>query len=139
MVVDKLILTLLLGSLCTVNLQFAHDTKHLNLPLAVFFVKNFGPEMLAIVSRKQKLGSGEESATLPTNGGSEAAVDTEYEAQKISEGFVTKEQQAMFRNLLTEYFKGVEKHLVRDHEVRISTFVGEYEDSFSVNRLIYKL
>ena len=95
--------------------------------------------MLGTVSRKQKLGSSEESATSPTNGGSEVVADAEDEAQKIFEGFVTKEQQAMFRNLLTEYFKGVEKHLVRDHEVRISTFVGEYEDSFSVNRLIYKL
>ncbi|CAG8561233.1 3829_t:CDS:10, partial [Paraglomus brasilianum] len=96
--------------------MFAHDTKHLNLPLAVFFVKNFGSEMLGTVSRKQKLGSSEESATSPTNGGSEVVADAEDEAQKIFEGFVTKEQQAMFRNLLTEYFKGVEKHLVRDHE-----------------------
>ncbi|RUP46340.1 nonsense-mediated mRNA decay 2 protein [Jimgerdemannia flammicorona] len=92
-----------------------HDRdQHVNLPLAVSFLKNFGPEMLGIVPRKQRAAA--EQATGPD---APAKAEDDVPAKVSSadpESVVTPERRAQFKNLLLDYYESVERHLLKEHK-----------------------
>jgi len=78
--------------------------------------------MLGTIPRKQKRDETistieHTAATDSVNGAANdsSVTDTEEESVKeqSSESIVTPEKQAIFKSLLVDYFKGVEKHLLR--------------------------
>ncbi|CAI2187929.1 7012_t:CDS:10, partial [Funneliformis geosporum] len=103
----------------------SHDNKHVNLPLAVSFVKYFGAEMLGAVGRKSHR---EETVTASNENGEDAAVPTVSNGKReISahgkgtknageEPIVNDHLRSLFKKLLVDYFHGVEKHLIKDHQ-----------------------
>ncbi|CAG8501990.1 5188_t:CDS:10 [Ambispora leptoticha] len=116
------------GFLYTVMKELlSHDSKHLNLPLAVSFVKNFGPEIIGTM-RKQKrdesvatteAATTSESADMDKAPTDDVAVNNVIESEdkkETKDTIVTPEHQTLFKNLLVDYFHGVESHLLKDHE-----------------------
>ncbi|CAG8467472.1 12964_t:CDS:10 [Funneliformis caledonium] len=101
----------------------SHDNKHVNLPLAVSFVKYFGAEMLGAAGRKshreETVKHGEDAAVPPvSNGKREISAHEDGKENKNTgeEPIVNDSQRALFRALLVDYFHGVEKHLIKDHQ-----------------------
>jgi len=85
--------------------------------LAVSFIKYFGAEILGTVGRKNLR---DETAITSNGNGEETNSDRETLACDKSAGeepIVNESQRAPFKALLIEYFSGVEKHLVEDHQV----------------------
>jgi hypothetical protein len=89
--------------------------------LAVSFIKYFGAEILGTVGRK----SHRDETAITSNGNDEdmlpvANSDREtstHDKNADEEPIVNESQRALFKSLLIEYFNGVEKHLVEDHQV----------------------
>ncbi|RKO91807.1 armadillo-type protein [Blyttiomyces helicus] len=81
---------------------FATDKEHLNLPLAVAFVKFLGEYFLGKSLKKSRDRSGSISSTS-----GKPAVDSPL---------VTKEVQDSVRAILLEYFTAVQRRLVRDQK-----------------------
>ncbi|CAB4424993.1 unnamed protein product [Rhizophagus irregularis] len=101
----------------------SHDYKHVNLPLAVSFIKYFGTEMLGTVGRKShrdetSIASNENGEDiLPVVNGHNSSVNGEKDIINASENQIVNEsQRALFKSLLVSYFNGVEKHLTEDHQ-----------------------
>ncbi|CAO3598476.1 unnamed protein product [Absidia cylindrospora] len=90
---------------------FAPDLEqHVNLPLAASFMKNYGPEILGIIPRKQRAAADqqqqqEEGRSVATNG--TESVDTTPA--------VTPEQRQAIMELLVSYYRTVAKHLKKEH------------------------
>ncbi|GBC04197.1 hypothetical protein RclHR1_05560017 [Rhizophagus clarus] len=101
----------------------SHDYKHVNLPLAVSFIKYFGAEMLGTVGRKShrdetSIASNENGKdVLPVLNGNNSSVNGEEDITNTGENpIVNESQRALFKSLLVGYFNGVEKHLVEEHQ-----------------------
>lgn len=98
-----------------------HDKEHLNLPLVVHFVKNFGWDVLGI-----KSSFGERSKRAEANGtmaaSSEAGSQSSAEEDSIvttageDAPFTSPELQQRFRNVLERYFEDLKGHIVRDQK-----------------------
>lgn len=98
-----------------------HDKEHLNLPLVVHFVKNFGWDILGIES-----SLGERRKRVEANGttaaGSEAGSQSSAEEDSIANTavedapFTSPELQQRFRNVLDRYFDDLKAHIVRDQK-----------------------
>ncbi|CAG8543409.1 15191_t:CDS:10, partial [Acaulospora morrowiae] len=100
----------------------SHDSKHTNLPLAVSFIKYFGPELIGTIKKKRENlrtienEDGENNSTPHVaNGNQDASPENEQEVSDC-ELVVPASQRNLFKNLLIDYFKGVEKHLIKDHQ-----------------------
>lgn len=97
--------------------QLAHDKEqHVNLPLAVSFLKNFGPEILGIVPRKQRAAA-EQQPAKPNASMSEEEMSVKGAPAEDPESVATPERRAQLKGLLQEYYESVERHLIREHEV----------------------
>ncbi|CAG8586523.1 8837_t:CDS:10 [Ambispora gerdemannii] len=97
----------------------SHDNKHLNLSLAVSFVKNFGPEIIGTTRKQKRDENAAASEAVPTSALDGAAAENVIESEdkkETKDTVVTLEHQALFKNLLVDYFHGVESHLLKDHE-----------------------
>lgn len=98
-----------------------HDKDHVNLPLVVHFVKNFGWDVLGI-----KASSEERRKSIEANGtivaGSEAGSHSSAEEDSVATTadedapFTSTELQKRFRNVLDRYFEDVKGHLVRNQK-----------------------
>jgi regulator of nonsense transcripts 2 len=104
--------------------QLSHDSKHVNLPLAVSFIKYFGAEMLGTVGRKNhrdetSIASNENGEDAPpVVNGDKSSVNGEKDIINTGENpIVNESQRALFKSLLVGYFNGVDKHLIEDHQV----------------------
>jgi regulator of nonsense transcripts 2 len=73
--------------------------QHINLPLAASFIKNFGPEILGIIPRKQRA----------------AAEQQDSEPTPTEPASVTPEQRQAIKELLVSYYRTVAKHLKKEH------------------------
>lgn len=98
-----------------------HDKEHVNLPLVVHFVKNFGWDVLGINS-----SHGDRHKRVETNGiiaaGSEAGSQSSAEEDSLATTavedapFTSPELQQRFRNVLDRYFDDLKGHIVRDQK-----------------------
>jgi regulator of nonsense transcripts 2 len=98
-----------------------HDKEHVNLPLVVHFVKNFGWDILGIRSL-----CGERRKSVEANGtagaGSEAGSQSSAEEDSVATTavedapFTTPELQQRFRNVLDRYFEDLKGHILRDQK-----------------------
>ncbi|CAG8606881.1 31439_t:CDS:10, partial [Gigaspora margarita] len=99
---------------------FSHDNKHVNLPLAVSFVKYFGTEMIGTRRNLREVGSSttvNDENNTATNDDRDIGLDNENElTDSDSEPIVSASQRMLFKNLLVEYFKGVETRLIKEHQ-----------------------
>lgn len=91
-----------------------HDTPHhVNLPIAVSFLKNYSQSVLGIVPRKQR------AATAAQNDeevdAAKAVTTSETVVHGDADSPVTPEVQAMLKTLVVDYATGVQKHLVKFH------------------------
>ncbi|CAG8474585.1 970_t:CDS:10 [Diversispora eburnea] len=93
---------------------FSHDNKHVNLPLAVSFVKYFGTEMIGS-SKRNRENSDPNSSDVTVNGDQNTGLDN-YISDSSGEITISTSQRNLFRNLLIDYFKGVEQHLLKEHQ-----------------------
>ncbi|KAI9499281.1 armadillo-type protein [Zychaea mexicana] len=85
--------------------------QNVNLPIAASFLKNYGQEILGIVPRKQR------AATQQNENPDDAAVTTGATITNIdSDSTVTPESRAMLKGLFVDYYRSVEKHLVKEHK-----------------------
>ncbi|RIA79977.1 armadillo-type protein [Glomus cerebriforme] len=102
----------------------SHDNKHVNLPLAVSFIKYFGAEMLGTVGRKNHR---DETAITSNENGEEILPVVNGDRETSAHGgknkknagekpIVNESQRSLFKSLLVGYFNGVEKHLIEDHQ-----------------------
>ncbi|CAJ0753201.1 10510_t:CDS:10, partial [Entrophospora sp. SA101] len=105
----------------------SHDSKHVNLPLVVSFLKYFGVEMLGTTSRRTHRDTLGSSATTTNE---ETSTENQVSTEKIVNNGVSKQQQQpdnpdpivtpqkreLFKNLLIDYFKSIEAHLIMDHQ-----------------------
>ncbi|CAG8642042.1 10326_t:CDS:2, partial [Cetraspora pellucida] len=97
----------------------SHDNKHVNLPLAVSFIKYFGTEMIGTRRNLREVGTAtainDENNTASDD--RDIGLDNENEfTDSDSEPIVSASQRALFKNLLVEYFKGVETRLIKEHQ-----------------------
>lgn len=88
---------------------------HTNISLAASFLKNYGQEILGIVPRKQRAAAqqhGEETSSEKTDGKGAPTSGTLKEQNPA----VSEECQTLIKDLIMEYYRSVEKHLVKDHK-----------------------
>ncbi|RAH71837.1 regulator of nonsense transcripts 2 [Aspergillus aculeatinus CBS 121060] len=95
-----------------------HDRDHLNLPLAVLFVKSFSWDVLGtkLVEEGRKTVEAD-GATTTTNGASGDAVNgggAECEAEENDPPLIPEKLQLRFRHVLNRYLEDVKAHVVRD-------------------------
>ncbi|KAL8719316.1 MAG: hypothetical protein Q9225_003660 [Loekoesia sp. 1 TL-2023] len=100
-----------------------HDKEHVNLPLVVLFVKNFGWDILGVKSAstegpKSGRSSDIQSAAIERDNQSSADEDAgSGSGSATNDPPLTKpELQQRFRNVLEQYFLGLKHHIVRDHK-----------------------
>lgn len=98
-----------------------HDKDHVNLPLVVHFVKNFGWDVLGIKSSfEERRKSIEANGTIVA--GSEAGSHSSAEEDSVATtadedaSFTSTELQQRFRNVLDRYFEDLKGHLVRNQK-----------------------
>ncbi|TPX58145.1 hypothetical protein SpCBS45565_g08073 [Spizellomyces sp. 'palustris'] len=91
--------------------------QHVNLSLAVAFVKHYGDQFLGVLPKKSRNRS-DSVATGPATTGdeNEALSSTESVATNQRQSFVPKEVQEAVRAILLEYYATLERHLIRDHK-----------------------
>ena len=80
--------------------------QNVNLPIAASFLKNYGQEVLGIVPRKQRAAAQQDDEAI-TSG---ATIETD------STSVVTAEYRQALKELFVEYYRGVEKHLIKEHK-----------------------
>ncbi|KAI8096391.1 armadillo-type protein [Halteromyces radiatus] len=91
---------------------FASDLEqHVNLPLAASFLKNFGPEILGIIPRKQRAAAEQQHQQQQEQ--EDGAVVSGMESDDIAT--VTPEQRQAIKELLISYYRTVVKHLKKEH------------------------
>ena len=98
-----------------------HDKEHLNLPLVVHFVKNFGWDVLGIKSsfgERRKLVEANGTVVAASEGGSQSSAEEDCAATTATPDtpFTSPELQQRFRNVLDRYFEDLKGHLVRDQK-----------------------
>lgn len=98
-----------------------HDKEHLNLPLVVHFVKNFGWDVLGISSsfgerRKHVEPNGTIAANSEAGSQSSAEEDSVAITAVKDAPFTSPELQQRFRNVLDRYFEDLKGHIVRDQK-----------------------
>lgn len=98
-----------------------HDKEHLNLPLVVHFVKNFGWDVLGISSsfgerRKHVEPNGIVAANSEAGSQSSAEEDSVATTAVEDAPFTSPELQQRFRNVLDRYFEDLKCHIVRDQK-----------------------
>ncbi|KAK9768056.1 mRNA decay protein [Basidiobolus ranarum] len=87
--------------------------NHMNLPLAVAFVKYFGRDLLGIVPKKEQQSHGDDSEG--TEVPRDAANTVPFEETLVGVD-VSSEQQELFKNLFIDYYRSVEKQLIKAHK-----------------------
>ncbi|KAG0277333.1 hypothetical protein BGZ95_006119, partial [Linnemannia exigua] len=87
----------------------AGDKDHVNLPIVLTVLKIHGKDLTGIVPRKAK-SAGDGKDTEPK------ASTAEDVGSGQPDAYVTATQQQLFKTLFSEYYKGVQAHLVRDHK-----------------------
>lgn len=98
-----------------------HDKEHLNLPLVVHFVKNFGWDVLGINSsfgERRKHVEPNGTAAANSDAGSQSSAEEDSVATTAVEDapFTSPELQQRFRNVLDRYFEDLKGHIVRDQK-----------------------
>ena len=99
-----------------------HDRDHMNLSLAVVFVKSFSRDVLGVSSGKEKKrttigGDGatsspiKDSFDIPTSDENDSDGYADDESRLVSEKLQTR-----FKNVLIRYLEDVKSHLVRDQK-----------------------
>ena len=98
-----------------------HDKEHLNLPLVVHFVKNFGWDVLGInssVGERRKRTEPNGTVAASSEAGSQSSAEEDSAATTAVEDtpFTLPELQQRFRNILERYFEDLKAHIVRDQK-----------------------
>lgn len=98
-----------------------HDKEHLNLPLVVHFVKNFGWDVLGIKSScpgRQKAVEANGIVAAGSEGGSQSSAEEDSAATTAvpDAPFTTPELQQRFRNVFDRYFEELKGRIVRDQK-----------------------
>lgn len=83
---------------------------HANISLVASFLKNYGQEILGIVPRRQRAAAQQHSEEAGDKG---AATSGTVKEQNPA---VSEECQNLIKDLIVEYYRSVEKHLVKDHQ-----------------------
>ncbi|KAI8377492.1 armadillo-type protein [Radiomyces spectabilis] len=100
--------------------QLASDIEqHVNLPLAVSFLKNFGQPVLGIVPRKNQAAAAQHKEEAEGAGADSTSLAAEESAEPVpltADSAITPEQRELFKNLLMAYYRSLEKHLVKEHK-----------------------
>ncbi|PYH48795.1 nonsense-mediated mRNA decay 2 protein [Aspergillus saccharolyticus JOP 1030-1] len=100
-----------------------HDRDHLNLPLAVLFVKSFSWDVLGtkLVEEGRKTveadGATTTTTTTTTNGASgdgPNGAGAEGETEENEPPLISEKLQLRFRHILNRYLEDVKAHVVRD-------------------------
>ncbi|KAF9970593.1 hypothetical protein BGZ73_006690 [Actinomortierella ambigua] len=95
----------------------SHDKEHINLPIAITVVKTNGKELTGVVPRKAKASAeGRDADAKPAEDESKPVTTSPSTTATTVESIVPPPQQAAFKALFVEYYKGVEAHLIRDHK-----------------------
>ncbi|KAJ3180123.1 hypothetical protein HDU85_004126 [Gaertneriomyces sp. JEL0708] len=87
---------------------------HLNLPIAVGFVRYFRQEFA--LSKRHVATKPSESTSDEVSDRNDDPSESAEKIRMIKESFVPVQFQEIIRGMLIEYYKSVEKHLVRDHK-----------------------
>lgn len=96
-----------------------HDRDHVNLPLAVLFVKTFAWDILGSKSTASegRKTVGDDGTTSAPNGNFESATSTEDEEAVVQDTPLTSpELRQRFKNILSRYLEDVKAHIVRDQK-----------------------
>lgn len=102
-----------------------HDKEHVNLPLVVLFVKNFGWDIFGVKSASTegpKSGRANDIQSAATERDNQSSADEDAgsgsgSGSATNDPPLTKpELQQRFRNVLEQYFLGLKHHIVRDHK-----------------------
>ncbi|RAL12804.1 regulator of nonsense transcripts 2 [Aspergillus homomorphus CBS 101889] len=96
-----------------------HDREHLNLPLAVLFVKSFSWDVLGtklVEEGRKTVEADGATTTTTTNGASGDAVNdgADGEAEENDPPLIPEKLQLRFRHILNRYLDDVKAHVVRD-------------------------
>ncbi|QKX59764.1 uncharacterized protein TRUGW13939_06906 [Talaromyces rugulosus] len=95
-----------------------YDREHVNLPLAVLFVKTFSWDILGVRSIE------EGRKTVDADGATATAEDNEAAAEEtaakpdssIGSPLISEKLQLRFKNILTRYLEDVKAHVARDQK-----------------------
>ncbi|RKP25779.1 armadillo-type protein, partial [Syncephalis pseudoplumigaleata] len=85
------------------------DADHVNLLLAISFARYFGAQILDVTARKSRKADETEGMAASAEAAKDAATSV-YPNEIIS-----NELRQKYRHLLTEYYRSVAKHMVRDY------------------------
>lgn len=74
--------------------------------------------MIGSSKKKRESSDPNSSEDVAVNGYQNTGLENEHDIlDSGSEMMVSTSQRNLFRNLLIDYFKGVEKHLLKEHQV----------------------
>ncbi|KAI7854822.1 armadillo-type protein [Circinella umbellata] len=88
--------------------------QNINLPIAASFLKNYGQEILGIIPRKQRAALEQQQEQGDNNN---VVTNGETMDNSSSSSVVTPEYRKLLRDLFEEYYRNVEKHLVKEHKM----------------------
>ncbi|KAG2224950.1 hypothetical protein INT45_000071 [Circinella minor] len=86
--------------------------QNINLPIAASFLKNYGQEILGIIPRKQRAALEQQQEQEDNNN-----VTNGETMDDSSSSVVTPEYRKLLKDLFEEYYRNVEKHLVKEHKM----------------------
>lgn len=103
-----------------------YDREHVNLPLAVIFVKSFSWDVLGVKPAEEgrktvnaEGGTAADTAAAPTAGEGEAEADSNNMLEEEETPLTPEKLRQRFRSVLIRYLEDVKAHVVRDHQALI--------------------
>ncbi|KAF7727252.1 hypothetical protein EC973_007865 [Apophysomyces ossiformis] len=97
--------------------MFSSDTEqHINLPLAASFLKNYSQTILGIIPRKQRAANQQHAEEEGGETVEEKPVTNAEEIRKDSNSVVTPMARDWIKDIMVNYYRSVEKHLVKEHK-----------------------
>ncbi|KAL8693364.1 MAG: hypothetical protein Q9218_001801 [Villophora microphyllina] len=93
-----------------------NDKEHINLPLAVLFVKSFAWDILGVKSASAEGPKVGRAKGIQNEVGNQSSAEEDAASMTNYPPLTKPELQQRFRNVLDRYFVDVKHHIVRDHK-----------------------